>query len=193
MSRVVAVEYLSLDGVMEEPRWSAPYFNDEVADFQLNNLMGSDALLLGRVTYEGFKSSWPTMTDEAGFADKMNRMPKYVATSTLDSGEWNANLLKGDVVEEVTALKGDFAGTLLINGSAELFRALHAAGLIDEYRFMIYPVVVAHGKRLFADETGASADGRSASSRAGDLALVKSQITNSGVAILTYHRAPAMS
>jgi dihydrofolate reductase len=182
MSSVVAVEYLSLDGVMEEPRWSQPYFNDEVAAFQLDNLMGSDALLLGRITYEGFKSAWPTMTDEAGFADKMNGMPKYVATSTLDTGEWNANLLKGDVVEAVTALKNDVDGTLLINGSADLFRALHAAGLIDEYRFMVYPVVVAHGKRLFADDSGA-----------GDMKLVKSQITSSGVAVLWYHRAPAGS
>ena len=115
------------------------------------------------------------MTDEAGFADKMNGMPKYVATSTLDEGEWNAALLKSDVVEEVTRLKRDVEGTLLINGSAQLFRTLHAAGLIDEYRFMIYPVVVATGKRLFTDEGGQGA-----------LDLVKSQITTSGVAILTY-------
>jgi dihydrofolate reductase len=180
MSTVVAVEYLSLDGIMDEPAWSGPYFNEEVQNFQLNNLMGSDALLLGRVTYEGFKSAWPTMTDEAGFADKMNGMPKYVATSTLDKGEWNATLLKGDLVEEVTRLKRDVEGTLLINGSAKLFQTLHAAGLIDEYRFMIYPVVVATGKRLFADEGGQ-----------GGLNLVKSQITDSGVAILTYRPAPA--
>ena len=178
MSTVVAVEYLSLDGVMDEPRWSAPYFNEELQDFQLNNLMGSDALLLGRVTYEGFKSAWPTMTDAAGFADKMNGMPKYVATSTLDKGEWNANLLKGDLVEEVTRLKRDVDGTLLINGSAQLFQTLHAAGLIDEYRFMIYPVVAAEGKRLFAEKEGQ-----------GSLNLVKSQISTSGVAILTYQPA----
>ena len=178
MSTVVAVEYLSLDGIMDEPRWSAPYFNEELQDFQLNNLMGSDALLLGRVTYEGFKSAWPTMTDEAGFADKMNGMPKYVATSTLDKGEWNATLLKGDLVEEVTRLKRDVEGTLLINGSAQLFQTLHAAGLIDEYRFMIYPVVAAEGKRLFADKNGQ-----------GSLNLVKSQISASGVAILTYQPA----
>ena len=180
MSTVVAVEYLSLDGIMEEPRWSAPYFNEELQDFQLNNLMGSDALLLGRVTYEGFKEAWPTMTDAAGFADKMNGMPKYVATSTLDKGEWNATLLKGDLVEEVTRLKRDVEGTLLINGSAQLFQTLHAAGLIDEYRFMIYPVVAAEGKRLFADKGGQ-----------GSLNLVKSQISESGVAILTYQPASA--
>src|SRR5215471_7058717 len=113
MSTVVAVEYLSLDGVMEEPRWSGPYFNDEVSEFQYDNLFGSSALLLGRVTYEGFKSSWPTMTDEAGFADRMNALPKYVASSTLDRGEWNATLLTGDVVDEVTRLKRDVSGSLL--------------------------------------------------------------------------------
>jgi dihydrofolate reductase len=175
MSTVVAVEYLSLDGVMEEPHWSGPYFNDEVAEFQYNNLFSSDALLLGRVTYEGFKSAWPTMTDERGFADRMNGMPKYVSSSTLDTGEWNATLLKGDPAEQVTALKRDVEGTLLINGSAQLFQALHAAGLIDEYRFMIYPIVVGTGGHLFAE------------GGAGGLKLVKSQITDSGVAILTYH------
>ena len=180
MSTVVAVEYLSLDGIMEEPQWSRPYFNEELQDFQLNNLMGSDALLLGRVTYEGFKEAWPSMSDPAGFADKMNGMPKYVATSTLDKGEWNATLLKGDLVEEVTRLKRDVEGTVLINGSAQLFQTLHAAGLIDEYRFMIYPVVAAEGKRLFADKGGQ-----------GSLNLVKSQISESGVAILTYQRASA--
>ena len=176
MSTVVAVEYLSLDGVMDEPRWSGPYFNDEVADFQYNNLFTSDALLLGRVTYEGFKAAWPSMTDdEKGFGHRMNNLPKYVSSSTLDTGEWNATLMKGDPAEQVAALKRDVEGTLLINGSAQLFQTLHAAGLIDEYRFMIYPVVVGTGKRLFAEGSGAS-----------DLKLVKSQITKSGVAILTY-------
>jgi dihydrofolate reductase len=175
VGKVVAVEYLSLDGVMEEPAWSGPYFNDEVAQFQFNNLFESDALLLGRVTYEGFKSSWPSMTDEAGFADRMNSMPKYVATRSLTEGEWNATLLGGDAAEEVARLKQDFAGTLLINGSGQLFQSLHDAGLIDEYRFMIYPVVVGKGKRLFA-EGGV----------AGPVKLVKSEITDSGVAILTY-------
>jgi dihydrofolate reductase len=180
MSTVVAVEYLSLDGVMEEPVWSGPYFNDEVSEFQYNNLFTSSALLLGRVTYEGFKSSWPSMTDEAGFADRMNGLPKYVASSTLDKGEWNATLLSGDLVEEVSRLKRDVEGRLLINGSARLFQTLHAAGLIDEYRFMIYPVVVGSGRHLFGEDAGQGA-----------LNLVKSQITTSGVAILTYQPAGA--
>jgi dihydrofolate reductase len=175
MSRVVAVEYLSLDGVMEEPGWSGPYFNDEVAQFQYDNLFGSDALLLGRVTYEGFKSAWPSASDERGFADRMNSLPKYVATTTLAEGEWNATLLKGNVPDEVAGLKKELGGTLLINGSGQLFRTLHAAGLIDEYRLMIFPVVLGGGRRLFAQ-----------GSAAGAMKLVKSQVTASEVVILTY-------
>ena len=180
MSKVVAVEYLSLDGVMEQPSWSGPYFNEEVQQFQFNNLFESDALLLGRVTYEGFKSAWPAMTDEKGFADRMNTMPKYVVTGSLSEPEWNAALLAGDPADEVARLKRDVAGTLLINGSGQLFRALHDAGLIDEYRLMIYPVVVGKGQRLFTDGVGAGA-----------VKLVKSEITGSGVAILTYQPDPA--
>src|SRR5258706_16349905 len=102
MSTVVAVEYLSLDGVMKNPSWSGPFFNEELQKFQQDNLFGSEALLLGRVTYEGFKSSWPSMTDdEVGFGLRMNSLPKYVATTTLTEGEWNATLLSGDVVAEV--------------------------------------------------------------------------------------------
>lgn len=175
MGKIVAVEYLTLDGVMEEPRWSGPYFDAEVARFQHDNLFGSDALLLGRVTYEGFKAAWPGMTDKQGFADRMNSLPKFVTTATLTEPEWNATLLDGDVSERVAALKTDFAGTLLLNGSARLFQALHAAGLIDEYRLMFFPVILGAGRRLLPE---GSADGA--------LKLVESQITSSGVALLTY-------
>jgi dihydrofolate reductase len=177
MGTVVAVEYTSLDGVMEEPAWSGPYFNDELIQFQYNNLFTSDALLLGRTTYEGFKEAWPHMTDdEAGFGLRMNALPKYVSSNSLTEGEWNATLLHGDPAEQVAKLKQDFDGVLLINGSAQLFQALHAAGLIDEYRIMVYPVVVGAGKKLFGD--GASG--------AATLKLTGSQITKSGVAVLTY-------
>ncbi|MEA9983991.1 dihydrofolate reductase family protein [Subtercola sp. RTI3] len=176
MTRIVAVEYLSLDGVMEEPGWSGPYFNDEVATFQMNNLFGADALLLGRVTYDGFRAAWPSMEgDEAGFGERMNSLPKYVATTSTSQPEWNATFLRGDIAEAVAALKATADDTLLLNGSADLFRLLSAHNLIDEYRFMIYPVVVGLGKRLFAD--GAVPI---------DLKLTSSLITQSGVAILTY-------
>jgi dihydrofolate reductase len=175
MGKLIAVEYLSVDGVMENPGWSGPYFNDEVAKFQEDNLFESDALLLGRVTYEGFAAAWPSMGgDPVGFGDRMNALPKYVATTTLTEPEWNADFIEGDVAEAVAALKAQPGLTLLLNGSAELFRYLSAHGLIDEYRFMIFPVVVGDGKRLF-DEGGELA-----------LDLVKTEITSSGVAILTY-------
>lgn len=175
MSTVVAVEYLSLDGVMEEPGWSMPYFNDELGDFQNDNLFGSDALLLGRVTYEGFKAAWPTMTDEDGFADKINSMPKFVVTSSTAEPEWNATFISGDIAETVRELKSRPNNNLLINGSGQLFRHLNDEGLIDEYRFMVYPVVVGNGKRLFPEN-----------GQQKGLDLVRTQITSTGVAVLTY-------
>jgi dihydrofolate reductase len=180
MGALIAVEYTSVDGVMAEPGWSGPYFNDEVAQFQYDNLFGADALLLGRVTYEGFKAAWPAMEgDEQGFGVRMNTMPKYVATTTLTEPEWNATFLAGDVAEAVAQLKQSDR-RLLLNGSADLFNYLSGKGLIDEYRIMIFPVIVGAGKRLFAE--GSSAP---------QLALTKSQITTSGVAILTYTAVPA--
>jgi dihydrofolate reductase len=178
MGKIVAVEYVSLDGVMEEPSWSGPYFNEELQKFQYDNLFESDALLLGRVTYEGFKSAWPGMSDEAGFADRMNGLPKHVATTTLMEPEWNASFIRGDVAEAVTRLKGANR-TLLINGSAQLVNYLGGHGLIDEYRLMIYPVLVGGGRRLF------DADGPK-----GAFTLTKSRTTESGVTILNYIPAP---
>src|SRR2546428_2722922 len=151
--RVVATEYLSLDGVFEEPgEWSGPFFNDEAAQFKLSELQASDALLLGRNTYEGFAAAWPSMTDEAGFSDKMNTMPKYVVSSTLDKLEWpGSRLVNGDLAEEIRKLKQEPGQDLLLSGSAQLFNALMQENLIDLYRFMLHPIVLGKGKRLFAD------------------------------------------
>ena len=158
MSTVVAVEYLSLDGIMEEPQWSRPYFNEELQDFQLNNLMGSDALLLGRVTYEGFKEAWPSMSDPAGFADKMNGMQKYVVSSTLEQPDWNnSTVIGGDVPAEIAKLKQGSGGDILVAGSARLVQTLHAHGLVDEYRLMVFPTVLGAGKRLFSEGGEATA------------------------------------
>lgn len=177
MSRVVAVEYVTLDGVFEEPGWSGPYFGSELSKFQWDNLMEADALLLGRVTYEGFSQAWPQMEAETGeFGQKMNSMPKYVATATLDALEWNAQKLDGDIVTAVTALKADEAtGTLLINGSGELFNLLSEAGLIDEYRFMLFPIVVGSGKKLWRDGSPQRA-----------LTLTSSLVTETNTLVLTY-------
>lgn len=177
MSRVVAVEYVTLDGVFEEPGWSGPYFGPELSKFQWDNLMEADALLLGRVTYEGFSRAWPQMEAETGeFGQKMNAMPKYVAAGGTDALGWNAQRLEGDTVAAVTALVSDPAtGTLLINGSGALFNALSEAGLIDEYRFMLFPIVVGTGRRLFRDGSPTRA-----------LTLTSSLVTETNALVLTY-------
>ncbi|GLZ33737.1 pyrimidine reductase [Lentzea sp. NBRC 105346] len=155
--RLVAVEYVSLDGVFEEPgQWSHPWFSDEVGQFKWAELQASDALLLGRKTYEGFAEAWPKMRAETGeFGEKFNTMPKYVVSSTLDSADWEGSiLLKGDPVEEVRKVREQPGNDLLLNGSAQLFNTLRQANLIDVYRIMLFPVVLGEGRKLFADGFG---------------------------------------
>jgi dihydrofolate reductase len=178
--RLVATEYVSLDGVFEEPgQWSGPFFNDEAAQFKWDELQASDALLLGRRTYEGFAAAWPSMTDEAGFADKMNSMPKYVVSSTLDKAEWSGSrLIKGDVSEEIRKLKQEPGQDLLLSGSAQLFNALLQEDLIDLYRFMLHPIVLGNGARLFAEGD----DHKS-------LALAETKSFSTGIVILEYEPA----
>jgi dihydrofolate reductase len=174
MCKVVAAEYLTLDGVMENPAWTAPYFNEEVGDFQHELLFASDALLLGRVTYEGFAAAWPGMADEQGFADRMNSMPKYVASRTLETTDWNAEIIQGDVAEAVAKLKQEPGQNLLIYGSAQLVEYLRQHSLIDQYRLMVHPLVLGSGKRLFTTDANT------------DMKLVSSHTTSTGVLILTY-------
>ena len=152
MSRVVAAEYVTADGVMQDPGgvgeielggWSNPYWNDELAKLQAELLFASDALLLGRITYEGFAAAWPDLEhEEDDFADRMNTMPKYVASRTLNDTEWNATLITGEVPEAVTGLKRQSDQSLLIYGSGDLLNTLLRHDLIDQYRLMIYPVVL---------------------------------------------------
>ena len=151
--RLVATEYLSMDGVFEEPgHWSGPFFNEEAQQFKWSELQASDALLLGRMTYEGFSAAWPTMTGTGEFGEKMNSMTKYVVSTTLDKVEWTGSeLVKGNVAEEVRKLKKMPGRDLLLSGSAQLFNALMRENVIDLYRFMLHPVVLGKGKRLFAD------------------------------------------
>ncbi|GGQ79178.1 dihydrofolate reductase family protein [Couchioplanes azureus] len=153
MGKLVAVSYVTLDGVFEEPAWSGPYFNDELGNWQDANLAEADALLLGRKTYEGFKAAWPQMEASTGdFGKKMNSMPKHVATTTLTEPEWNATFLRGEVADAVAGLKAE-PGNLLLNGSADLLNYLTRHNLVDEYRLMIYPVVVGEGRRLWHEGT----------------------------------------
>ena len=179
MRKLVVAEYVSLDGVMEEPSWTGPYFNEDVARFQFELLFASDALLLGRVTYQGFAAAWPSMTDEEGFVDRMNGLPKFVVSTTLEEVEWNnSSLIKENVDEEVSRLKQQPGQDILIYGSGDLVRTLMQHDLIDEYRLMVHPVVLGSGKRLFRDGSDTTA-----------LRLVDTRPTSTGVVILTYQPA----
>ena len=151
--RLVATEYLTIDGIFEEPgRWSGPWFDDEAGQFKWNELQASDAQLLGRKTYEGFSSAWPKMEGTGEFGVKMNTMPKYVVSSTLSRAEWTGSqLIKGDVAGEVRKLKAQPGRDLLLAGSGQLFDSMMKENLIDLYRFMIHPVVLGTGRRLFPD------------------------------------------
>jgi dihydrofolate reductase len=153
MGRIVAVEYLTLDGVFENPAWTQPYFDDTVAAFQAETMQWADALLMGRVTYDGMSQAWPEMgNDPSTGGDIMNSIGKYVPNSTHSEPTWNATFLTGDVVDAVTQLKsGD--ENLVMYGSGQLTETLRAAGLIDEYRLLICPIVLGEGRKLF---TGAS-------------------------------------
>jgi len=166
MSKVVVTEFITLDGVIEDPGgsektelggWAFQFERgDEGERFKLDELTASDAQLLGRVTYDGFAAAWPAMEETTGdFGKKMNAMPKYVVSKTLQSAEWNnTTVLRGDLADEVAPLKEQYAGDILVAGSAQLVQSLLAAGLVDELHLMVFPVFLGRGKRLFADETG---------------------------------------
>jgi dihydrofolate reductase len=187
VARIVVTEFVSLDGVMEDPGgaedfrhggWSFEISRgDEGNQFKLDETLSSEALLLGRVTYEGFAAAWPTREGE--FADKFNTMPKYVVSSSLDEPEWNnSTVLKGDVADEVAKLKQERDGDIVVHGSARLVQTLLERDLVDELRLMVFPVVLGSGKRLF--------DGLSDKKL---LRLVDSKVVGDGVAILIYQPA----
>ena len=157
MRKIVVTEFVSLDGVMENPAWTFIYGNDEIEKYKLDELLASDALLLGRVTYEAFASAWPSATDEQGFADRMNSMSKYVISTTLKTAVWNnSSLIKGNVVAEIIRLKHTFGENILVGGSCTLVQTLIQNNLVDEYRFLVYPVILGSGKRIFLDGANAT-------------------------------------
>ena len=187
MGRIVVTEFVSLDGVMEDPGGSENFAQggwsfkisrgDEGDKFKLDETFASEALLLGRVTYEGFAEAWPSRDGE--FADKFNNMPKYVVSSTLGEPEWNnTTVLKGDLVEEVGKLKREQNGDIVVHGSARLVQTLIEHDLVDELRLMVYPVVLGSGKRLFGDTSDKK-----------PLQLVESKVVGDGVSILIYRPA----
>src|SRR3954453_5748639 len=153
MGRIVVTEFVSLDGVMEDPGgsenfkhggWSFEISRGKEGDkFKVDETMASDALLLGRVTYEGFAEAWPSRDDEAGFADKFNSMPKYVVSSTLTDPEWNnSTVISANLPEEVAKLKEVHEGDIVVHGSARLVQGLLDDDLVDELRLMVFPVVL---------------------------------------------------
>jgi dihydrofolate reductase len=186
MGRIVVTEFISVDGVVEDPggaeqfKYSGWSFEvdrgDEGGKFKLDETMGSEALLLGRRTYEGFADAWPSRDGE--FADKFNSMPKYVVSSTLESPEWtNTTVLQGDIAESVERLKQEIDGDIVVHGSPQLVQELLEQRLVDELRLMVFPVVLGDGKRLF----GVTSDKQR-------LALKSSQTVGDGVTILVYER-----
>ena len=187
MGRIVVTEFVSLDGVMEDPGgsegtkhagWSFEISRGEEGDkFKLDETMRSDALLLGRKTYEGFAEAWPSRDGE--FADKFNTMRKYVVSSTLQSPEWsNSTVLSGDLVEDVTRIREVHDGDVVVHGSAQLVQGLLENDLVDELRLMVFPVVLGSGKRLFGETSGKKR-----------LQLTSSKNVGEGVEILIYQPA----
>jgi dihydrofolate reductase len=186
MGRIVVTEFISIDGVVEDPGGAGDYkhagwsfeFNrgEEGEQFKLDETMSSEALLLGRVTYEGFAEAWPSREGE--FADKFNTMPKYVVTSTLKDPEWtNSTVLEGDVVEETRKLRDELDGDIVVHGSPTLVQTLLENDLVDELRLMVFPVVLGTGKRLFGETTDMK-----------PFRLVDSKVVGDGVGIHVYQR-----
>jgi len=154
--RLVATEYVSLDGVFEEPgHWSRPFFDEEAGRFKWDELQAADAQLLGRKTYEGFAKAWPTMEGTGEFGVKMNTMPKYVVSSTLKNPTWSGTtVLSGDFMQAIRELREQPGRDLLLAGSGQLFNSLMRENLIDVYRLMVHPIVLGPGPRLFANGEG---------------------------------------
>ncbi len=192
MRKLVVTEYMTLDGVMEDPGggekgghggWSGQFWNEEAWKFKLDELLAADALLLGRVTYEGFAKAWPSMKDEAGFSDRMNGVAKYVVSTSLQKAEWNnSRVIRGNVADEVARLKEQPGQDILVAGSARLVQTLMQHDLVDEYRLMVHPIVVGGGKRLFGEGMERKA-----------LKLVEARPLKSGIVILFYQPAAGVA
>ncbi|MGN6258771.1 MAG: dihydrofolate reductase family protein [Solirubrobacterales bacterium] len=186
MGRIVVTEFISLDGVIEDPGGAEDYRHggwtfeiergEEGDKFKLEELQEAEAQLLGRVTYEGFAAAWPTIEDEAGFAEKMNEMPKYVVSSTLDRADWqNTSILSGDPAQSVATLEREVDGVILVAGSATLVQSLIENDLVDELRLMVFPVLLGEGKRLFPE---GEAKHR--------LKLIEAKTVGDGISLLRY-------
>jgi dihydrofolate reductase len=187
MRKLIVTEFVSLDGVMEAPGgepgyqhsgWVMPFQSEGQMKYKLDETLEAGALLLGRVTYEGFSAAWPER--DGPFADKMNAMPKYVVSATLKNPEWNnTTVLQGDLVDEVAKLKEGDGGPVLVAGSRTLVHALYDRGLVDEYRLMVFPVILGSGRRVFPDDAADKTV----------LELTDTQAFSSGVTVQSYKPA----
>lgn len=190
MAKMVVVTFLTLDGVMQSPGghdedqeggfqhggWLVPFADEDMMTFVSGSMRSCDGLLLGRKTYEIFASSWPKAGPDDPFGAQLNRIPKYVVSGTLDTVEWNnSRLLKGDLAAEVAKLKELPGEDIQVHGSGELARSLTQLELVDEYRLLIYPVLIGTGKRLFPEGTPPTA-----------LRLTSTSTTGAGVTCNTY-------
>lgn len=189
MGRLIVSEFISLDGVVEDPGggegtevggWSFRFPAPGGQQFKFEELQASDVQLLGRVTYEGFAAAWPAMEETAGeFGKRMNSMPKVVVSTTLTEATWNnTTIISGDVADAVARLKDQYDGDILVAGSATLVATLREHDLVDEYRLMVHPVVLGRGKRLFKDGAAET-----------DLELIESRKVGPDVLLLTYRPA----
>ncbi|RWM24101.1 MAG: dihydrofolate reductase [Mesorhizobium sp.] len=184
MARIVVSEFVSIDGVMEAPggepgyrhtNWVGRLQDPGQIQYKLEEVLAHEALLIGRITYESFAGAWPSY--KGVFADRMNSMPKYVASTTLEDPVWNnTTVLKGDAMAAVAKLKRDLKGDMVVGGSRTLVNALKRHDLVDEYRLMVFPVVLGSGVRVF-DETD----------DATSLKLVDTRPFDNGAVVLTYH------
>ncbi len=191
MGRIVVTEFVSLDGVMEDPGgaedfkyggWSFEFSRGDEGDkFKLDEALGSEALLLGRATYDGFADAWPEREGE--FADKFNSMPKYVVGTNANAARWtNTTVLEGDPIQAARRLREEHEGDIVVHGSAQLAQTLLEHDLVDELHLMVFPVALGTGKRLF----GETSDKKT-------LRLVDSRVVGDGVAILIYEPATGAS
>ena len=193
MAKLVVTEFVSLDGVFEDPGgaegtpqggWSFRFPAEDAMRYKFDELMASDVQLLGRVTYQGFAAAWPAREESAGeFGKRMNEMPKVVVSTTLTSADWrNTTIISGNVAAEVAALKERYVGDVLVAGSGTLAESLRRHGLVDEYRLMVHPVVLGAGKRLFADGAVPA-----------DLDLVDMRKVGPSVVVLAYRPAQTVA
>jgi len=161
MRKIIVTEFISLDGIIEDPGgaenykhggWSRPYWSDEIGKVKFDEIMTTDTHLLGRVTYEGFAKAWPDAKDTGEFGERMNNLPKYVVSTTLQKAEWkNSTIIRENVADEITQLKQQPGQDILVAGSGKLVHTLIQHNLVDEFRLLVYPIILGSGKRLFGD------------------------------------------